>query len=82
MIRMRTTLDFEDGLIRAAKARAAREGRSLTRLVEEALRRYLAPEAKVRKPFKLKLVTKKGRLLPGVDIDCRDSLFDRMEGRS
>lgn len=79
---MRTTLDFEDALIRAAKARAAREGKSLTRLVEEALRRYLSPEAKPRKPFKLKLVTKKGRLLPGVDVNDRDSLYDRMDGRS
>lgn len=79
---MRTTLDFEDGLIRAAKARAAREGKSLTRLVEEALRRYLAPEPRSRQPFKLKLVKKKGRLLPGVDVNDRDSLYDRMEGRS
>ncbi len=79
---MRTTLDFEDALLRSAKARAAREGKSLTRLIEDALRRYLAPERRRDRAFRLKLVTKKGRILPGVDLDDRDSLYDRMEGRS
>ena len=79
---MRTTLDFEDDLIRRAKARAANEGVSLTRLVEDALRRYLAPAPKTGKPFELKLVISRGGFLPGVDINDRDALYERMEGRS
>ncbi len=78
---MRTTLDFEDALLKAAKRRAAEEGKTLTRLLEDALRRYLEPPERPRKPFKLRLLTKKGRLLPGVKLSDRDSLYERMEGR-
>ncbi len=41
---MRTTLDLEDTLIREAKAYAAREGKSLTRIIEEALAARLREE--------------------------------------
>ena len=40
---MKTTLNFDDRLIREAKARAARDGDTLTRLIERALRDYLRP---------------------------------------
>jgi hypothetical protein len=35
---MRTTINLPDGLVEAAKARAAAEGRTFTSLVEEGLR--------------------------------------------
>lgn len=38
---MRTTLDLDDALLRAAKQRAARDGQTLTSLIEEALRMLL-----------------------------------------
>ena len=38
---MRTTLNFDDRLIRTAKTRTAQEGETLTRLIERALRGYL-----------------------------------------
>ncbi|GAA1639310.1 hypothetical protein GCM10009764_71970 [Nocardia ninae] len=41
MICMRTTLDLDDALLRAAKQQAARDGRTLTSLIEEALRMLL-----------------------------------------
>ena len=78
---MRTTLDLEDRLLRDAKRRAAHEGRTLTRIIEDALRQYLAPPVRPRKTFRLRLLTKKGRLVPGVDLADRDSLYERMEGR-
>ena len=78
---MKTTLNIDDGVLRAAKKRAAEEGETLTRLVERALRQYLQPGGKPGKPFRLRLLTKKGRLVPGVNLDDRDSLYDRMEGR-
>lgn len=78
---MRTTLDLDDGLLRQAKKRAVEAGTTLTRLLEDALRVYLAPADRPRKPFRLKLPTKRGRLLPGVDLADRDSLYERMEGR-
>lgn len=38
---MRTTINLPDGLIEQAKARAAAEGRTLTSLIAEGLRRVL-----------------------------------------
>ena len=78
---MRTTLDIDDHLYRAAKVKAAKEGKTLTRVVEEALREYVAPNGPS-KPFKLRWVTERGQLLPGVNIDDRDSLYEIMEGRA
>lgn len=78
---MRTTVDIEDALLRAAKKRAAEEGRTLTSVIEDALRRELAPQPRAAKPFRLRLLTKKGRILPGVDLADRDALYERMEGR-
>ena len=77
---MKITLDFDEGLIRAAKVRAAENGESLTRLIERAIRQYLQPPRRAEEPFKLKLVTKKTRTLPGVDIADRNSLYDIMDG--
>ena len=78
---MKTTLNFDDRLIRAAKARAAQEGETLTRLIERALRDYLeAPRARGR-PFRADLLTKRGRLIAGVNLDDRDMLYERMDAR-
>lgn len=77
---MKTTLNFDDRLIRAAKVRAAEDGETLTRLIERAIRNYLEPPERPEPPFKLKLLTKPGRLLPGVNLDDRKSLYDIMEG--
>lgn len=77
---MKTTLNFDDRLIRAAKARAAEDGETLTCLIDRAIRQYLRPPEPPAKPFKLKFVTKKTRTLPGVDLADRKSLYDIMEG--
>jgi hypothetical protein len=76
---MRTTLDLSDALLRGAKRRAAEEGRTLTSVIEEALREYLAPRRNGAKPFRLRVLTRRGRLLPGVDLSDRSALYDRME---
>lgn len=78
---MRTTLDIDDAVLRDAKKLAAAEGKTLRRLVEEALRDRLTPRRRSGKPFRLRLATKKGRTIPGVDLSDRDSLYERMEGR-
>ena len=41
MSHMRTTIDIEDALLRAVKARAADEHRTLEEVFEQALREYL-----------------------------------------
>jgi hypothetical protein len=79
---MRTTLNLDDHLLRAARKRAAEEDSTLTAVIEQALRRHLEPVASAPSGFRLELLTKRGRLLPGVDVDDRDSLYERMEGRA
>jgi hypothetical protein len=77
---MRTTLALDDRLVRAAKKRAVEEGTTLTRVIEDALRRHLTAREPT-KPFRLRLLTKRGRLVPGVNLADRDALYERMEGR-
>ena len=78
---MRTTLNLDDDVMRALKRRAAETGRTLTALVEEALRDMLRRPSRDARPFRLKLVTVRGRRVPGVDVSDRDALYERMEGR-
>ena len=75
-----TPAQIVEKIYRAAKVKAAQEGKTLTRVVEEALREHLNPATPV-KPFKLNVITMRGELLPGVNIDDRDSLYEIMEGR-
>lgn len=78
---MRTTLDIDDRVLRQAKQLAAREGKTLTRVVEEALRERVARPRHRAEPFRLRVLSKKGRLIPGVNLADRDALYERMEGR-
>ena len=81
---MRTTLDIDDILLGKAKARARQTHGTLTGVIEEALRQSLTgtPPASESPAHQLNLKTVRGALLPGVDINDRDSLYERMEGRS
>lgn len=76
---VRTTLNLETALLQEAKKKAVFEHKTLTRVFEEALRYYLLPSFQKKTSFKLELLTKKGRLLPGVDLADRDSLYQKME---
>jgi hypothetical protein len=78
---MRTTLDLDDHVLRMAKQLAAREGKTLTRVVEEALRERVVQPRRTGRSFRLRLLTKKGRLIAGVNLADRDALYERMEGR-
>ena len=77
---MKTTLNFDDRLIRTAKMRAAQEGETLTRLIERALRDYLqAGTGSSGHAFRADLLTKRGRPVAGVNLDDRDALYERMD---
>jgi hypothetical protein len=78
---MRTTVEIKDQLFRQAKKRAADDGVPLRKVIEAALQRYLHGQSSQKK-YRLQWRTEKGRLLPGVRIEDRNSLFDIMEGRS
>jgi len=73
---MKTTLNLNDRVLQQAKRRAARDGITLTRFVEDALRARLAGAKGSKPPFRLRLVTVTGLAPPNVDIADRDALYD------
>lgn len=77
---MRTTVRLDDRLLAEAKKYAAETGRTLTSVLEDALRETLARrQARVRRRV-VRLTTVKGDgLQPGVDLDDAASLLDLME---
>ena len=81
---MRTTLRVDDELLRQAKSHAARQGRSLTSVFEEALRRLLFESARreQRTQVELPVSAASGGVLPGVDLDDGAALLDAMEDRA
>jgi plasmid stability protein len=73
---MKTTLQIDDGVMKKLKREAARQGKTMSELVETALRRMLeAPAAKKALP---PLPTFKGGE-ELVDIADRDALYRAME---
>ena len=77
---MRTTIHLPDDLLARAKRAAVDSNRSLTAVIEEALRAALskrrsAPGARVDLP-----TYGEGGLQPGVDLDDSAALFDLLEG--
>ena len=78
---MRTTIRLDDDLLREAKGYAAATDRTLTRLIEDALREALARRDAQPARRRLRLRTFKGcGLQPGVDLDSNVALLDLMEG--
>ena len=74
---MRTTVRLHDHLLRDAKQLAARTGRSLTAVIEDALREALNRNRRYLKRPPVKLPTFRGKgLRPGVDLDRTASLLD------
>jgi hypothetical protein len=78
---MRTTIRLDADLLRAAKSHAAATGRTLTALIEDALRETLARrrcERGTRPRIKLRTVPGSGTQ-PGVDLDDGSALLDLMD---
>jgi predicted transcriptional regulator len=77
---MRTTLRLDEHLMQQAKRLAAETGRTLTAVIEDALRESFARRMSPQPKRKIKLPTfDSGGLMPGVDIDNSASLLDIME---
>jgi len=76
---MRTTLTLRDDLVQKLRRRAADEHVPLKVLVNRLLDDSLAPRPA--KPYRFKWKTVRGKILPGVRLDDRKSLYDLMEGR-
>lgn len=73
---MKTTLNLNDRVLHLAKRQAARDGITLTRFVEDALRARLADTKDRKRGFRLRLETVKGTAPPNVDIANRNALYD------
>jgi hypothetical protein len=78
---MRTTIRFDETLLRAAKKRAADTGRTLTAVIEDALRRVLAEWPPVKAETRPIPTYGAGGTLPGVDLDDSAALLDVMDDR-
>ncbi len=77
---MRTTLDIHDDLMRQAKRAAAESGRSLTAVVEDGLRLFLAYRDRAPSAEPIVLPTfDGGGYMPGVDINNSAALLDLMD---
>lgn len=72
---MKTTLQIDDGVMRDLKVRAAREGRTMSELVEAALRRLLdeRPAGMDLPPLPVMMAREL------VDVSDRDALYRAME---
>jgi Ribbon-helix-helix protein, copG family len=75
---MKTTLNIDDTVMAELKREAARQGRTMSELVESALRLLLRSQRKHEKLVPLPTFRSGGTL---VDIADRDALYQAMEGR-
>lgn len=78
---MRTTINLDDHVLADARSLARRTGKTLTAVIEDALRERLARRAASGQPadtFRLHTFTGTG-LQPGVDLDNSAALRDLMD---
>jgi len=75
---MKTTLNIDDKVMADLRREAARQGRTMSDLVESALRLLLRSQRKQQKIAPLPTFHSGGAL---VDIADRDALYQAMEGR-
>jgi hypothetical protein len=78
---MRTTIRLNESLLAEARKQALESGRTLTAVLEDALRESLARRRKQGKRSRVRLPTFSGDgLLPGVDLDDSAAIRELMEG--
>ena len=77
---MRTTIRLDDALLVEIKQIAARSDKTLTSVIEDALREMLARQRKTEERTPVQLATVSGGgLQPGVDLDDSAALLSLME---
>jgi hypothetical protein len=73
---MKTTIELPDDLFVAAKKRAAELRCSLRTLIERSLRTELGkPRGVARRRRRIRWVTVRGGLPPGIDVADRESMY-------
>lgn len=76
---MKTTLNLNDHILRRAKRHASRDGTTLTRFVEDALRARLMDDSREQPAFKLVVKTVHGHAPPNIDISDREALYHLLD---
>jgi plasmid stability protein len=76
---MRTTIRINDALYRRVKARAAQTGRTVSDVVEDALRESLSPRRGEQTELPALPVVGGSGVMPGVDLANHAALRDRMD---
>ena len=81
-MRVKTSVTIEESVLRAIDKTTSRT-RSRSRVIEDAARQFLARtvtrDGRPKAPA-FRVITFKGRLRPGVDLDDSAALLDLMEG--
>ncbi|HEY9305533.1 MAG TPA: ribbon-helix-helix protein, CopG family [Mycobacterium sp.] len=76
---MRTTIRIDDELYREVKAKAARSGRTVAAVLEDAVRRGLNPvEQRSSRRYRVRPIGK-GGLRPGVDLSSNSALAEVLD---
>ncbi len=77
---MRTTVSIDDELLRSARALALQEGRSMSAIIEDALRLLLASQSAgaASRPVDLPVYGGSG-LQPGVDLENKEALAELLD---
>lgn len=77
---MRTTVTIDDNLYTDAKVHAARSGRGVGSVIEDALRDYLARASSARHADLTPLPTmRSGGVRPGIDLNDMSSVYEVMD---
>ncbi len=77
---MRTTVRLDEAVLAEAKKLAAESGRTLTSVIEDALREVLSRRNARRRAGPVRLTTVRGNgVRPGIDLDDTASLLGSME---
>ena len=76
----RTTVRLQPDLLRAAKKKAAEDGRTLTSLIEEGLRAVVEKKSNVARPrVPVRISTARGGVQPGVDLTRTSDLLEDLD---
>lgn len=76
---MRTTINLDDAVLAEAKAVAAQSGRTVTAVIEDAVRVELLRRRRAAHRPPVELPTGALRVRPGVSLDSTAALLDLME---
>jgi plasmid stability protein len=78
VLHMKTTLNIDDSVMKKLRREAAQQGRTMSEMVETALRLLLQSPVQRKAPGQLPSFRSGGML---VDVSDRNALYEAMDGR-